>query len=85
MFLWKYYFFRILLFTFFFHLPLSLANPLVISKYGASEDYPGCMDFSTYESYFNHVDILDYLVRLAKDGTQFALLKFFLSIPVQYN
>ncbi|KAK7851285.1 receptor-like protein eix1, partial [Quercus suber] len=39
------------------------ANPLVISKYGASEDYLG---------------ILDCLVRLAKDGTQFALLNFFI-------
>ncbi|KAK7816650.1 hypothetical protein CFP56_043883 [Quercus suber] len=56
---------RILLFTLFFHLPLSPVNPLVISKYGASKDYPG---------------ILDCLVRLAKDGTQFALLNFFLII-----
>ncbi|KAK7816654.1 hypothetical protein CFP56_043884 [Quercus suber] len=61
---------RILLFTFFFHLPLSPVNPLVISKYGTSEDYPG---------------LLDCLVRLAKDGTQFALLNFFTRIPAQYN
>ena len=51
-------------------------NPLVISKYGTSEDYRGCTDL-THESYLNHVGILDCLVRLAKDGTRFALLNFF--------
>ncbi|KAM3704339.1 hypothetical protein ACJW31_04G168900 [Castanea mollissima] len=40
---------------FFAHLDQNASaqvNPLVISKYGASEDYPGCTD--TYESYLNH-------------------------------
>ena len=55
-------FFRILLLTFYPHLPHSPANPLVISKYGASKDYPGCMDLAYRKAIDDRVDILDYLV-----------------------
>ncbi|XP_065625422.1 receptor-like protein 31 isoform X2 [Quercus suber] len=42
------------------------ANPLVISKYGASKDYLGCMDLAYRKAIDDRVDVLDCLVRLAK-------------------
>ncbi|KAK7816643.1 glycerophosphodiester phosphodiesterase gdpdl3 [Quercus suber] len=65
--------FRILLLAFVFHLPHSPANPLVISKYGASGDFPGCMDLSYRKAIDDHKDVLDCLVQLAKDGTLFTI------------
>ncbi|KAK7858705.1 glycerophosphodiester phosphodiesterase gdpdl6 [Quercus suber] len=53
--------YRILLLTFFLHLPQSPANPLVISKYGASKDYHGCMDLAYRKAIDDCVDILDCL------------------------
>ena len=69
---------RILLLAFVFHLPHSLANPLVISKYGASGDFPVCMDLSYRKAIDDHVDVLDCLVLLAKDGTLFCFTINFL-------
>ena len=70
--------FRILLLAFVFHLPHSPANPLVISKYGATGDFPGCMDLSYRKAIDDHVDVLDCLVLLAKDGTLFCFTIYFL-------
>ena len=72
MFLWQ-HFFRMLLLTFFFHLPHSPAKPLVISKNGASGDYPGCTDLSYTKAIDDLVDVLDCPVQLAKDGTPFCM------------
>ncbi|KAM3744095.1 hypothetical protein ACB098_06G026200 [Castanea mollissima] len=49
------------------------AKALVISKYGASGDYPGCTDLAYMKAIDDHVDILDCPVQLAKDGTPFCL------------
>uniref|UniRef100_A0A7N2M9N3 glycerophosphodiester phosphodiesterase n=2 Tax=Quercus lobata TaxID=97700 RepID=A0A7N2M9N3_QUELO len=49
------------------------AKALVISKYGASGDYPGCTDLAYKKAIDDHVDILDCPVQLAKDGTPFCL------------
>ena len=46
---------------------------MVISKYGASGDYPGCTDLAYKKAIDDQVDILDCPVQLAKDGTPFCL------------
>ncbi|KAG6637732.1 glycerophosphodiester phosphodiesterase GDPDL3-like [Carya illinoinensis] len=49
------------------------AKPLVISKNGASGDYPGCTDLAYMKAIEDKVDVLDCPVQLAKDGTPFCL------------
>ncbi|KAM4092278.1 hypothetical protein ACB094_06G026700 [Castanea mollissima] len=49
------------------------AKALVISKYGASGDYPGCTNLAYMKAIEDHVDILDCPVQMAKDGTPFCL------------
>ncbi|KAF5479009.1 hypothetical protein F2P56_005521 [Juglans regia] len=49
------------------------AKPLVISKNGASGDYPGCTDLAYIRAIEDKVDVLDCPVQLAKDGTPFCL------------
>ncbi|GMY31097.1 glycerophosphodiester phosphodiesterase GDPDL3-like [Fagus crenata] len=49
------------------------AKPLVISKNGASGDYPGCTDLSYAKAIDDLVDVLDCPVQLAKDGTPFCM------------
>ena len=46
---------------------------MVISKYGASGDFPGCTDLAYKKAIDDQVDILDCPVQLAKDGTPFCL------------
>ena len=60
-------------------------NPFFIFKYGASGDYTGCVDLAYRKAIDDHVDVLDCLVQLAKDGLCLDLLFFFfffVSIPV---
>ncbi|KAF3453367.1 hypothetical protein FNV43_RR03807 [Rhamnella rubrinervis] len=49
------------------------AKPLVISKYGASGDYPGCTDLAYRKAIDDGVDVLDCPVQMSKDGTPFCL------------
>ncbi|KAG2682476.1 hypothetical protein I3760_11G193000 [Carya illinoinensis] len=49
------------------------AKPLIISKNGASGDYPGCTDLAYAKAIEDKVDVLDCPVQLAKDGTPFCL------------
>ncbi|PON94138.1 Glycerophosphoryl diester phosphodiesterase [Trema orientale] len=49
------------------------AKPLVISKFGASGDYPGCTDRAYMKAIEDGVDVLDCPVQLSKDGIPFCL------------
>lgn len=51
----------------------SQANPLVISKFGASGDFPGCTDLAYSQAITDGVEILDCPVQMAKDGTPFCM------------
>lgn len=46
---------------------------LVISKNGASGDYPGCTDLAYHKAVTDGVDILDCSVQMSKDGIPFCL------------
>ncbi|KAG5064752.1 hypothetical protein GLYMA_02G296400v4 [Glycine max] len=46
---------------------------LVISKYGASGDYPACTDLAYNKAISDGVDVLDCPVQMSKDGTPFCL------------
>nr|XP_007146558.1 hypothetical protein PHAVU_006G050600g [Phaseolus vulgaris]ESW18552.1 hypothetical protein PHAVU_006G050600g [Phaseolus vulgaris] len=46
-------------------------NTLVISKYGASGDYPPCTDLAYKKAILDGVDILDCPVQMSKDGIPF--------------
>ncbi|XP_061375656.1 glycerophosphodiester phosphodiesterase GDPDL3-like [Gastrolobium bilobum] len=46
---------------------------LVISKYGASGDYPPCTDLAYKHAVLDGVDVLDCPVQISKDGTPFCL------------
>ncbi|KAB1224992.1 putative glycerophosphoryl diester phosphodiesterase 1 [Morella rubra] len=59
--------------TFFFHCTDYPGKPLVISKYGASGDYPGCTDLAYTKAIADGVDVLDCPVQLTKDGTPVCL------------
>ncbi|KAF7831319.1 glycerophosphodiester phosphodiesterase GDPDL1-like [Senna tora] len=48
-------------------------NTLVISKYGASGDYPACTDLAYQNAISDGVDVLDCPVQMSKDGTPFCL------------
>ncbi|XP_027333115.1 glycerophosphodiester phosphodiesterase GDPDL3-like [Abrus precatorius] len=48
-------------------------NTLVISKYGASGDYPACTDLAYKKAISDGVDVLDCPVQMSKDGTPFCL------------
>ncbi|CAB4278109.1 unnamed protein product [Prunus armeniaca] len=47
------------------------AKPLVISKYGASGDFPSCTDLAYSKAIADGVDVLDCPVQISKDGTPF--------------
>ncbi|KAH0987312.1 hypothetical protein GBA52_014489 [Prunus armeniaca] len=47
------------------------AKPLVISKYGASGDFPSCTDLAYSKAIEDGVDVLDCPVQISKDGTPF--------------
>ncbi|XP_040998035.1 glycerophosphodiester phosphodiesterase GDPDL3-like [Juglans microcarpa x Juglans regia] len=51
----------------------SQAKPLIISKYGASGDYPGCTDLAYEKAIADGAEVIDCPVQLAKDGTPFCL------------
>ncbi|KAJ1392516.1 PLC-like phosphodiesterase, TIM beta/alpha-barrel domain superfamily [Sesbania bispinosa] len=46
---------------------------LVISKYGASGDYPACTNLAYNQAISDGVDVLDCPVQMSKDGTPFCL------------
>ncbi|ESW18553.1 hypothetical protein PHAVU_006G050800 [Phaseolus vulgaris] len=48
-------------------------NTLIISKYGASGDYPPCTDLSYGKAISDGVDVLDCPVQMSKDGIPFCL------------
>ncbi|MCH90690.1 glycerophosphoryl diester phosphodiesterase family protein, partial [Trifolium medium] len=48
-------------------------NTLIISKYGASGDYPACTDIAYKQAISDGVDVLDCPVQMSKDGTPFCL------------
>ncbi|MED6178268.1 Glycerophosphodiester phosphodiesterase gdpdl3, partial [Stylosanthes scabra] len=48
-------------------------NTLVISKYGASGDYPACTDLAYTKAISDGVDILDCPVQLSEDGVPICL------------
>lgn len=54
-----------------FHLSHAPANPLVISRYGASGDFPSCTDLAYYKAIADGVDVLDCPVQISKDGIPF--------------
>ncbi|XP_062107134.1 glycerophosphodiester phosphodiesterase GDPDL3-like [Humulus lupulus] len=49
------------------------AKPLVISKCGASGDYPGCTDKAYSKAIDDGVDVVDCPVQMSKDGIPFCL------------
>ncbi|KAG2682461.1 hypothetical protein I3760_11G192800 [Carya illinoinensis] len=51
----------------------SQVKPLIISKYGASGDYPGCTDLAYNKAIADGAEVIDCPVQLAKDGTPFCL------------
>ncbi|KAF5728439.1 putative glycerophosphoryl diester phosphodiesterase [Tripterygium wilfordii] len=48
-------------------------NLLVISKNGASGDYPGCTDLAYQKAVSDGVDVIDCPVQMSKDGIPFCL------------
>ncbi|WVY93146.1 hypothetical protein V8G54_032234 [Vigna mungo] len=48
-------------------------NTLVISKYGASRDYPPCTDLAYEKAISDGVDVFDCPVQMSKDGISFYL------------
>ena len=54
-----------------FILSFFAATPLVISKDGASGDYPGCTDLAYMHAIADGVDVLDCNVQMSKDGIPF--------------
>lgn len=46
---------------------------MVISKYGASGDYPACTDLAYEKAISDGADILDCPVQMSKDGIPFCL------------
>ncbi|XP_027932858.1 glycerophosphodiester phosphodiesterase GDPDL3-like [Vigna unguiculata] len=46
-------------------------NTLVISKYGASGDYPPCTDLAYEKAFSDGADVLDCPVQISKDGIPF--------------
>lgn len=46
---------------------------LVISKYGASGDYPACTDLAYKKAKSDGADVLDCPVQMSKDGIPFCL------------
>ncbi|TKY57363.1 Glycerophosphodiester phosphodiesterase GDPDL4 [Spatholobus suberectus] len=46
---------------------------LIISKYGASGDYPACTDLAYKQAISDGVDVLDCPVQMSKEGTPFCL------------
>ena len=67
--------------AFFEHLYLPLpssfshgsVNLLVISKNGASGDYPGCTDLAYQKAILDGADVIDCPVQISKDGIPFCL------------
>ncbi|KAL2322738.1 hypothetical protein Fmac_027117 [Flemingia macrophylla] len=54
------------------HAPKKV-NTLVISKYGASGDYPPCTDLAYEKAISDGVDVLDCPVQMSRDGIPFCL------------
>lgn len=46
---------------------------MVISKFGASGDYPGCTDLAYSNAILDGVEVLDCPVQISKDGTPFCM------------
>jgi len=46
---------------------------LIISKYGASGDYPACTNLAYNKAIADGVDVLDCPVQMSKDGIPFCL------------
>ena len=46
---------------------------LVISKFGASGDYPGCTDLAYSKAIEDGVDVLDCPVQISNDGIPFCM------------
>jgi glycerophosphoryl diester phosphodiesterase len=46
---------------------------LIISKYGASGDYPACTDIAYKQAILDGADVIDCPVQMSKDGTPFCL------------
>jgi len=61
------------LLTTYIHSVLVSVNTLVISKYGASGDYPPCTDLAYEKAISDGVDVLDCPVQMSKDGIPFCL------------
>ncbi|XP_022981394.1 glycerophosphodiester phosphodiesterase GDPDL3-like [Cucurbita maxima] len=51
----------------------SQAKPLVISKFGASGDFPACTDLAYSKAISDGVEVLDCPVQMTKDGTPFCM------------
>ena len=56
-----------------FHSAHASVKTTVISKYGASGDYPGCTDRAYEKAIKDGVDVLDCPVQMSKDGIPFCL------------
>ncbi|KAL2322737.1 hypothetical protein Fmac_027116 [Flemingia macrophylla] len=54
-------------------------DTLVITKYGASGDYPACTDLAYKKAKSDGADVLDCPVQMSKDGTPFCLSSIDLS------
>lgn len=54
-------------------------DTLVITKYGASGDYPACTDLAYNKAKSDGADVLDCPVQMSKDGTPFCLSSIDLS------
>jgi glycerophosphoryl diester phosphodiesterase len=58
---------------------LAKVKTLVITKYGASGDYPACTDLAYKKAKSDGADVIDCPVQLSKDGIPFCLSSIDLS------
>lgn len=56
-----------------YHLAHAAGKTLVISKYGASGDYPRCTNLAYSKAIIDGVNVLDCPVQMSKDGIPFCM------------
>lgn len=61
----------ILTFSFLLHIFHAKVESLVITKYGASGDYPACTDLAYKKAKLDGADVLDCPVQMSSDGIPF--------------
>jgi glycerophosphoryl diester phosphodiesterase len=57
----------------------AIVETLIITKYGASGDYPACTDLAYKKAKSDGADVIDCPVQISKDGVPFCLSSIDLS------